>query len=78
MLTDLSLNDLIAKLQFIPQENSVNVYHKKYANHNNYNIEVDLDKNSIDFGNSIFFNGNRKSDSHLFFSIAVLFLLVLI
>jgi len=61
MLTDLSLNDLIAKLQFIPQENSVNVYHKKYANHNNYNIEVDLDKNSIDFGNSIFFNDSKNS-----------------
>ena len=61
MSPDFSLNGLITTLQFIPKENSVNVYHKKYANHNDYNIEVDLDKNSIDFGNSIFFNDSKNT-----------------
>jgi len=61
MSPDFSLNGLITTLQFIPKENSVNVYHKKYANHNDYNIEVDLDKNSIDFGNTIFFNDSKNS-----------------
>lgn len=55
------LIDLINKLQFVPKNNSVNIYHKKYLNHNDYNIVVDLDKNSIDFGNSIFFNDSKNS-----------------
>lgn len=65
MLTDLSLNDLIAKLQFIPKENSVNIYYKKYSNHNDYSIEVDLDKSVINFGNNIFFNDSKSSTQNI-------------
>ena len=54
-------NDLIIKLQFTPKENTTNIYQKKYPNHNNYNVEIDLDKNTIDFGNSIFFNDSKNS-----------------
>ncbi|MGE4395854.1 MAG: restriction endonuclease subunit S [Sulfurimonas sp.] len=61
MLTDLSMNDLIVKLRFMPKENSINIYHKKYTNHNGYNIEIDLEKNSIDFGSAIFFNDSKNS-----------------
>ncbi|MBU1657694.1 restriction endonuclease subunit S [bacterium] len=61
MLADLFINNLIAKLQFIPKENNINVYHKKYSNHNDYNIEIALDKSSIDFGNIIFFNNSKNS-----------------
>ena len=55
------LIDFITSLQFIPQNNSVNIYQKKYSNHDNYSIEIDLDKNSINFGNSIFFNNSQNS-----------------
>jgi type I restriction enzyme M protein len=54
-------NDLIVKLQFTPKENTTNIYQKKYSNNNGYSIEIDLDKNSINFGNSIFFNDSKNS-----------------
>lgn len=65
MLTDLSLNDLIAKLQFIPKENSVNIYYKKYSNYYDYSLEVDLDKSVINFGNNIFFNDSQNSTQNI-------------
>ena len=55
------LIDFITALQFIPQNNSVNIYQKKYSNHDNYSIEIDLENNTIDFGNSIFFNDSKNS-----------------
>ncbi|MEA1917504.1 MAG: restriction endonuclease subunit S [Campylobacterota bacterium] len=58
MLTNSYQNDLITQLQFTPKENSKNTYEKKYSN---YIIEIDLDKNSIDYGNSIFFNDSNNS-----------------
>lgn len=54
-------NNLIVKLQFTPKENTKDIYQKKYSNHDNYNIEIDLDKNTVDFGNSIFFNDSKNS-----------------
>ncbi|MCF6309195.1 MAG: restriction endonuclease subunit S [Sulfurimonas sp.] len=54
-------NDLIAKLQFTPKENSKDIYQKKYSNHDDYILEIDLNKNSIKFGNSIFFNDSKNS-----------------
>ena len=61
MIMNSNQNDLIIKLQFTPKENTTNIYQKKYPNHNNYNVEIDLDKNTIDFGNSIFFNDSKNS-----------------
>ncbi|MDQ7060504.1 MAG: N-6 DNA methylase [Sulfurimonas sp.] len=55
------INTLITALEFIPKENCVNIYQKKYVNHNNYIIELDLDKNTIHFGKSIFFNNSKNS-----------------
>ncbi|MFT5835741.1 MAG: type I restriction enzyme M protein [Sulfurimonas sp.] len=58
---DSNQKDLIVKLQFTPKENSINIYQKKYLHHYDYNIEIDLDKNSIDFGKTIFFNDSKNS-----------------
>ncbi len=61
MIMNSNQNDLIIKLQFTPKENTTNIYQKKYPKHNNYNIEINLIKNTIDFGNSIFFNDSKNS-----------------
>jgi len=61
MIINSNQNDLIVKLQFTPKENTTNIYEKKYINHNNYNIEIDFDKNTINFGSSIFFNDSKNS-----------------
>ena len=61
MLDKTYQNDLITKLGFVAKENSVNIYLKKYSNHNHYTIEVDLEKSIIDFGKSIFFNDSTNS-----------------
>ncbi len=61
MQSSLYQNDLIAKLLFIPKENSVNTYQKKYSKQDNYTIEIDLEQNCINFGSSIFFNDSKKS-----------------
>jgi len=61
MQIDSYQNDIKVKLQFIPKENSVNIYQKKYPNQDNYSIEIDLQNNSINFGNSIFFNDSKNS-----------------
>ena len=54
-------NNLIIKLGFVAKENSINIFLKKYSNHNNYTIEINLEKNTIDFGKSIFFNDSTNS-----------------
>ena len=55
------LIDFITKLQFVPQNNSVNIYQKQYSNQDDYSIKIDVDKNNIDFGKSIFFNDSKNS-----------------
>jgi len=54
-------NKLIKNLGFIPKENTTNIYHKKYSSHNNYVLEIDFDKNSINYGKQIFFNDTKNS-----------------
>jgi len=54
-------NDLMSKLKFIPKENSSNIYQKTYPLHSNYNIEIDLNNNTINFGNHIFFNDSKNA-----------------
>lgn len=54
------LNNLIITSDFIPKENSINIYQKKYSNHHDYIIEIDLDKSSINFGDAIFFNDSKN------------------
>jgi type I restriction enzyme M protein len=55
----------IKALGFLPKENSTNVYYKKYALHDNYIIEIDLTKMSIDFGLKIFFNDGVKNSQNI-------------
>jgi type I restriction enzyme M protein len=52
---------LIVALNFLPKENSINIYQKTYTNHNNYIVEIDLNKNIINFGKKIFFNNTDNS-----------------
>jgi len=52
---------LLKILGFLPKENSTNIYYKKYLSHNNYIIEIDSLKKTIDFGSKIFFNESKNS-----------------
>jgi type I restriction enzyme M protein len=44
---------LILSLGFTPKENTVGIFRKKYSNSNNYAIEIDFEKEIINFGNKI-------------------------
>ncbi len=43
----------LEKLDFVPKENSVGVFYKKYSNAGGYIIEVDFENKKIDFGKKI-------------------------
>ena len=55
------MKKLIQTLGFIPKEDSVNVYYKKYDSHQDYIIEIDFSSKTIDFGSKIFFNESKNS-----------------
>ncbi len=61
MTNDAYQDNLIVKLGFVPKENTANIYHKKYSSHNNYVLGIDFEKNSINYGNKIFFNDTKNS-----------------
>lgn len=44
---------LIQKLGFTPKENTSGVFQKKYSKSNNYSIEIDFEKENINFGSKI-------------------------
>lgn len=44
---------LILSLGFIPKENTIGIFQKKYSNVDNYTIEIDFEKEIINFGNKI-------------------------
>lgn len=44
---------LIQALGFTPKENTSGIFQKKYSKSNNYIIEVDFEKESINFGNKV-------------------------
>lgn len=48
----MNIKELIQKLGFLPKNNSVGVYHKKYAQHN-YSIEIDFSNEQILYGDLI-------------------------
>ncbi len=54
--------NLLKALFFSPVENSINVYKKDYDNHT---IKIDLDKDTIDFGDGIFFNDSKNSTQNI-------------
>ena len=56
---------IIKTLEFLPKENSTNIYYKKYSSHNDYIIEIDLSKKVIDFGSDISFNSTKKHSQNI-------------
>lgn len=44
---------LIQALGFLPKENTSGIFQKKYSKSNNYGIEIDFEKEIINFGNKI-------------------------
>jgi type I restriction enzyme M protein len=53
--------DFLTALDFLPKNSSINIYEKKYSHFKDYKIEVDLEKKSINFGESIFFNDSKNA-----------------
>ncbi|MCL4483492.1 MAG: type I restriction enzyme HsdR N-terminal domain-containing protein, partial [Bacteroidetes bacterium] len=56
--------NLIKYLGFIPKENTSGIYQKKYAGCNDYNIEVDVETEKINYGTLI----NAESSTTLNFT----------
>ena len=54
------IKSLVKLLGFSPEENAKGIYFKKYTNHKNYIIKVNLDKGEIDYGNKIIL-GNKTT-----------------
>lgn len=50
--------NLIQKIGFQPKENALGIFIKKYSKHNNYVIEVDFEKEKINYGKSIKLGSN--------------------
>ena len=59
------LLDFINQLNFIPKENTSDVYLKSYPNLDNYSMEIDLENNTINFGNLIFFNDSKNTSQKI-------------
>jgi len=59
------MKNFISYLGFIPKENTTNTYKKQYSNHDNYAIEIDIEKNIINFGDKIFFNDSDKTTQNI-------------
>ena len=59
------MKDLLISLGFDYKENAKDVLIKSYTNHEKYSIEINLEKNSINFGDKIFFNDSRNSNQNI-------------
>lgn len=59
------MKDLLISLGFDYKENAKDVLIKPYTNHEKYSIEINLEKNSINFGDKIFFNDSRNSNQNI-------------
>lgn len=55
------MKELLISLGFNYKENTKDVLIKPYSNHEKYSIEINLEKNSINFGDKIFFNNSKNS-----------------
>jgi type I restriction enzyme M protein len=53
---------LIQALGFLPKENTSGIFQKKYSKSNNYTIEIDFEKEIINFGNKI--KGESKTSQN--------------
>ena len=52
------MKNLISNIGFAPKNNAQNIYTKEFSQ---YIIEVDLEKNTINFGSQIFFNDSKNN-----------------
>jgi len=52
----------IKRLGFLPKENSINIFQKKYPNHNDYVLEVDFNKQKFNFGSKIKFDSKTTQN----------------
>ena len=59
------MKDLLISLGFDYKENAKDVLIKPYTNHEKYSIEINLEKNNINFGDKIFFNDSRNSNQNI-------------
>lgn len=59
------MKDLLISLGFDYKENAKDVLIKSYTNHEKYSIEINLEKNSINLGDKIFFNDSRNSNQNI-------------
>ena len=59
------MKDLLISLGFDYKENAKDVLIKPYTNHEKYSIEINLEKNSINLGDKIFFNDSRNSNQNI-------------
>ncbi|MGE4444940.1 MAG: N-6 DNA methylase [Candidatus Altimarinota bacterium] len=55
------MKELLINLGFNYKENAKDVLIKQYPNHEKYFIEINLEKNNINFGDKIFFNDSKNS-----------------
>lgn len=55
---------LILLLGFTPKENTIGIFKKKYSNADNYSIEIDFEKEIINFGNKI--KGESKTTQNFY------------
>lgn len=54
--------DLITSLGFRPKENTTSIFHKIYSNYNNYEIQIDLDRELFNFGDKIKFDSKTTQN----------------
>ena len=59
------MKDLLISLGFDYKENAKDVLIKPYTNHEKYSIEINLEKNNINFGDKIFFNDSRNPNQNI-------------
>ncbi len=57
--------DLLKNLGFIYKNNTENVLEKKYSNHQNYSIQINIEKEIITYGDKIFFNDIKNSTQNI-------------
>lgn len=56
---------LISSIGFSPKNNTLSIYQKIYTDQNNYVIELNLEKNTINFGDKISFNESNQNTQNI-------------
>lgn len=56
----------ITELKFVPKDGTNGVYHKVYANHDNYAISIDFNTEHIGYGDKIIAEDKTTQNSSIF------------